>query len=298
MGYRLARLRDGVVEFHISGPSDVPGLLVIHVGSPSAATGYPALTAAAARRGMRTLIYSRPGYGRSSRTPGRSVADEAARTLDLVDRLGYGEFLVGGWSGGGPAALACAALLPKGRVRACATFASWAPLLEVGDGWHAWYPEANARELDVLATEGRAVLVPDYEVAAREFGRATPAWLSRFPGQTDAENRALFGDAGLGVPLARSIRRALLNGIWGWFDDDVALATDWGFRVAEIEVPVVVRHGEDDRLVDVRHGRWLAATIPDAHARIVPDRGHVSILDPFSQIVDELVTAAGGPLVS
>src|SRR5438093_5893302 len=47
-------------------------------------------------------------------------------TAALADHLQAESLLVAGWSGGGPAALACAALLP-GRVRACITLASPAP---------------------------------------------------------------------------------------------------------------------------------------------------------------------------
>ncbi len=294
MGYRLVELPDGVVECHLSGPADAPGLLVFHVGTPNAATGFPGLTAAAAERCLRTLIYSRPGYSRSSRTPGRTAADEAARTAALVDRLGYGEFYVVGWSGGGPAALACAALLPE-RVRACLTLASVAPSKEVGDGWQAWYSEADAHELEVLATEDRGTYVSDYEEGAHMFADATPSWLYRLgAGGSAAEHRVMFGPAALGVPLARSMRRGLSHGMWGWYDDAVAHASDWGFRVADIRVPVTIRQGEDDRMVHLEQSRWLAATIPGAVLRILPDRGHGAILDPYSEFIDELIEAGGG----
>lgn len=293
MGYRLAELPDGAVEIHLSGPADARGLLVFHVGTPNGTTGFRGLTAAAAQLGLRTLIYSRPGYGGSTRVPGRSVADEAGRTAALAHRLGYDRFYVVGWSGGGPAALACAALLPD-RVESCLTLASPAPIREVGEGWQAWYSEADSRELEGLATEDRSRYVHEYEAAAKLFGRATPTWLARFGGgQSEAERQAMFGEAGLGVPLARSMRRGLRNGFWGWFDDAVAQAGDWGFRVADIAVPVVVRQGEDDRLVDVRQGRWLAAAIPGAIARILPDRGHGAILDPYSEFLAELIEARG-----
>jgi pimeloyl-ACP methyl ester carboxylesterase len=62
---------------------------------------------------LRLVSYSRPGYGGSSRQLGRAVADCAADTLAMVEHLGAGRFYTAGWSGGGPHALACAALLPE-----------------------------------------------------------------------------------------------------------------------------------------------------------------------------------------
>ena len=291
MGYRRAQLHGGTVEFHLSGPADAPGLLVFHVGTPGGATEFPGVTAAAARRGLRTLVYNRPGYGDSTRIPGRRVADAAARSAALADLLGYRDFFVIGWSGGGPPALACAALLPD-RVRACLTLASPSPRLEVGAAWRAWRPEEDAKELEALANGDWAPYLADYEAGAKALGRATPASLRRGGGPgSPAEERVMGGATGLRVPLARSMRRGLRTGMWGWFDDAVAMGGDWGFRVAGIAVPVVVRQGTQDRMVDARQGEWLASTIPGAIARILPERGHGSILAPYDEVLDELVSA-------
>ena len=77
-------------------------------------------------RGLHILAYDRPGYGRSSPNPGRTVAscaeDVRAITLALgIDRLG-----VSGASGGGPHALALGALLPN-LVTGVAAICSLAP---------------------------------------------------------------------------------------------------------------------------------------------------------------------------
>src|SRR5207249_1087881 len=64
------------------------------------------------------ITHDRAGYGRSSRRPGRSVADEVDDVVALADELGLERFGVLGGSGGGPHVLACAALLPKRVTRA------------------------------------------------------------------------------------------------------------------------------------------------------------------------------------
>jgi pimeloyl-ACP methyl ester carboxylesterase len=116
-------LEDGAsLEFCLSGSEDGVTLLVFHVGSPCAAALYPSVASAAAARGVRTVSYSRAGYGTSTRNKGRTVADEVENTAALADHLGASAFLVAGWSGGGPSAFACAALLPE-RVRSCGVLA-------------------------------------------------------------------------------------------------------------------------------------------------------------------------------
>jgi pimeloyl-ACP methyl ester carboxylesterase len=292
MPYRKLKLGDGRdLEYHVSGPPTAKDLLVFHVGSPAAAVGYPGLTAAAARLGMRTVCYSRQGYAGSTRNPGRRVGDEAAITAALADHLGHGQFFTMGWSGGGPAALACAALLPR-RVRACLTVASPSPPDEVGTEWWDWLSEADAAELRTLRTEARDSLIPEYEEASAQFANMRPALLGTFPGTPQADRDAVRGRGGTGGPLARSMRRAVSAGIWGWFDDGVAWAADWGFKVGQISVPVIVRHGELDPRVDPRHGRWLGRTIPGARLQMIPEGGHGSISQPFDTIIGLLVEAA------
>ena len=96
------------------------------------------MVAAAADRGLRAVMYARPGYGASTPQPGRRVADAAADVTAVLDALGAGDFVTAGWSGGGPHALACAALLP-GRCRAAATIAGVAPRRPTAwTGWPAW----------------------------------------------------------------------------------------------------------------------------------------------------------------
>src|SRR5690348_2018477 len=61
-----------------------------------------------ARWGMQLLTYDRPGYGRSDRRPGRSVADAADDVRTVADHLSLDQFAVVGVPAGGPHALAIA----------------------------------------------------------------------------------------------------------------------------------------------------------------------------------------------
>ena len=104
----------GRLELELSGPDDGE-TLIFHMGTPSAASMYAPLVELGAERGIRHLLYLRPGYAGSERCEGRTVADCAADVAAVADALGIERFYTAGRSGGGPHALACAALLP-GRV--------------------------------------------------------------------------------------------------------------------------------------------------------------------------------------
>jgi pimeloyl-ACP methyl ester carboxylesterase len=292
MGYRRFEFDGGTVEYLVAGPSDARGLLLFHVGTPSAAVLYPGLVAAAAARGLRTATYSRGGYGRSSRRRGRTVADEAAISAALADRLGADRFLTAGWSGGGPVALACAALLGD-RVSACLTLAGLAPRHEAGTAWEAWFSPEDRSEWDRLAGGAEAELLDDYRQQVGFFTHVTPRRLQGIGGPPDARAEANHHRFEVSPFLIRSMRRAVLEGPYGYFDDNVAQARPWGFRVADIRVPVVVRHGGLDRLVNVAQGRWLAAAIPGARGVFLDDAGHGSIALPWSEVVADFVGAGG-----
>lgn len=292
MEHRQLAVAGGEIEYVIDGTEDASDLLLFHLGTPCAAVPFDGLTRAAAAAGMRTAIYSRPGFGSSTRRAGRSIADEAVTSSALADNLGHERYFTAGWSGGGPVALACAALQPE-RVRACLTLGSIAPWHEAGGIAPFGFRPDDEAEWRVLGSDDPSELIPGFEEAAANSHLVTARTLAESDGSNDADRAVLLGPDGLGEPIASSMRRAYLTGWQGHYDDNIAEARDWGFRVADIRAPVVVRHGVDDGWVNIEHGRWLARAIPGARADFPPGAGHMSILTPFEELVARLVEAAG-----
>src|SRR3954451_23906800 len=116
------------LEILVAGPED-GGPYVFHNGTPTAVAPYRPLEAMLEDAGLRMVTYSRPGYGGSTPWPEGAeptIADDVADTVTIADALGYDTFVTLGWSGGGPRALGCGALLPD-RCRAVVCFAGVAP---------------------------------------------------------------------------------------------------------------------------------------------------------------------------
>ena len=158
------------LEALTSGPPD--GLaVVLHNGTPAGLVAAPAIAAVAAERGMRLVLYARPGYESSTPDPGRRVSAAAADLAAVLDGLGAGQFVTVGWSGGGPHALACAALLP-GRCLAAATMAGVAPNHAEGLDWVAGMGAENVAEFSA-AQAGAEALTSFLEPAAREMAAMT-----------------------------------------------------------------------------------------------------------------------------
>jgi pimeloyl-ACP methyl ester carboxylesterase len=275
------------LEVSVSGPQPATPL-VLHHGTPSERTQYPPFAQAAAVRGLRLVTYSRPGYGGSSRQPGRVIADCAADTLAIVEQLGVGRCYTVGWSGGGPHALACAALLSD-RVLGCATIAGVGPFGAAGLDFLDGMGQANQQEFGA-ALAGPSQLQAYLERHAQGLAGVTGEQVAAALGDlvSPVDLGALTGD--FAAWLATTFRQAVATGIWGWFDDDLAFTRRWGFDLDEVGVPVVVWQGGQDRMVPFAHGRWLATQVPGARPRLLPEQGHLSIaLALFGKVLDDLL---------
>jgi pimeloyl-ACP methyl ester carboxylesterase len=271
----LVPLADGrTLEVLITG-SDAALPLVAHGGTPGGPVPYPQLAEAAAAAGLRTLQPGRPGYGRSTPHPGRTVGDAAADVAQVLDHLGLQQFVTIGASGGGPHALACAALLPD-RCLAAATLAGVAPWDAEGLDFLADMGEENVEEFG-LAVEGRDALTPWIAEQVAGMGEVTRASMIAMFGSLLPPADLAVLDGELADVLVSGLQKAFEVGLDGWVDDDLAFTQPWGFDLAAITVPVTVWQGAEDKMVPFGHGQWLAAHVGSATARLYDEHGHLSL---------------------
>ena len=282
-------LGDGrVLDVLVAGPENGTPF-VFHHGTPASRIDFKPFIEAAVGRGLRYVSYSRPGYRDSTRQQGRTVADCSIDTANLLDRLGADRFYTVGWSGGGPHALACTALLPK-RVIGAATIAGIAPWGAAGLDWFAGMGKENIEEFHA-ALAGPEELQGFLRLAASIFANVTVDQIVSAFGDLvdDVDRGALTGE--FAEFMADSSHEGLRNGFWGWHDDDIAFARPWGFDLARVDVPVTVWQGGKDRMVPFTHGRWLADHISGARPQLLPEEGHLSLaVEAFGKIVDELMS--------
>jgi pimeloyl-ACP methyl ester carboxylesterase len=249
----------------------------VHHGTPAHGALFAPWSEDAAARGIRLLSYDRPGYGASVAHPDRSVASAAADSAAIADALGIDRFATWGISGGGPHALACAALLGE-RVVAVASLAGVAPFDAPGLNWFAGMGEGNLVEFGA-ALQGRATV----ERLARQLAESMLGGPGGAAGAADELASLISGpDAaamaeGYGEYWLGSMPAVFGTGVDGWVDDDLAILRPFGFSLAEITVPTLIWHGRQDFFVPVAHGEWLARAIPGADVRISVDDGHLTL---------------------
>jgi pimeloyl-ACP methyl ester carboxylesterase len=279
------------LDVYVEGPAD--GILLIsHHGTPGGGLPYVPFVRAASERGLRWVSYARPGYGESTRDEGRTVARCVADVVSICDQLGADRVFVAGASGGGPHALACAALLPD-RVLGCAAIAAVAPWGADGLDWFGGMGPENIEEFGAaLAGNDDLRTFLEHEAPGILAANAPDELIDTMAGLLpDVDRAAVTGE--FAASLIAGMHRALATGIWGWFDDDLAFTRDWGFALTSIRTPVAIWQGALDKMVPFSHGAWLATQVPNVRAHLLDDHGHLSIgVSSFGEVLDDLLDLA------
>ena len=236
------------------------------------------------RLDARVIVFDRPGYGASSRLPGRGVAVVADDAAELLDHLGLDAVHVSGGSGGGPHALAFAANHPE-RVRAATVVVGMAPieeedlggLIELNrQGWHAAREGWDAM-YELLAPMRESVLA-DPLAGFRAAMEAAPA-----------SDQAVMDDPAWQRVLVEDVTEAFRPGAEGWADEAMALNLPWDFDVADVRCSVTWWHGEHDANAPLAAVRRLLDGASGVDLRVWADAGHLEAYRRHDEIVGELL---------
>jgi pimeloyl-ACP methyl ester carboxylesterase len=260
--------------------------VLFHHGTPGSASLVKMVAPLAEDGSLFVITTSRAGYGKSSRLEGRDVASVVSDSRVALDSLGRSDYVTVGWSGGGPHALACAAL-DAPRCLAAFALASVVPTNLDFDWTEGMGPE-NVEEF-ALAREGGEEYEAHMASAGDVFGVASQEnVVELFGGLFSDPDKTVFESETAREEFAASMRQGFEFGWRGFYDDDQAMMHEWGFDPKAIAVPVAVWFGDQDLMVPRTHGEWLAANLPTAAKHFFPGEGHVSlVINHF----DELASA-------
>jgi pimeloyl-ACP methyl ester carboxylesterase len=262
-------LNDGrALAYTDIGEPGWPTVLFFH-GAPMSRLHLAYLEEEFLARMVRVISLDRPGYGRSSPLPGRSLTDWPADVESLSDALNIERFMVAGHSSGGPYAVVCAALLPR-RVSALATFGGVADM-----GWSgAW---AGCSEI-----EGQAMRQPDEAAAiawcADKFGADGSGFEAASDFVFNEPDAALFADERAGPAIGAAAGEAFRQGVVGYAQDAFVQGRPWTFELGAIAAPARIIHGALDAVVPIAHSEHTARLIAGSRLAVLPGHGHMTTL--------------------
>ncbi|WP_326548067.1 alpha/beta hydrolase [Mycolicibacterium sp. ND9-15] len=263
--------RLGFAEFGDPGGDPV---LWFH-GTPGGRRQFPLIGRRAAEKlNLRVVNVARPGTGLSDPHPYRSIADWASDMTHVADALGAERLAVAGLSGGGPYALACAAVSPlAGRVAAVAVLGGIVP--SVGpDALATGAIELARRFAPVLhglrrpiAETVNGLLLPALPLAhyvCQAYASLVPEGDRRV--LKDPEMEGMFIDDLILVSKGRF--QAIV-------DDARLFGRDWGFRLADVSAPVRWWHGDADNIVPLRDAKAAIDLLPSAELVLRHQESHL-----------------------
>ena len=233
---------------------------------------------------VRLIVFDRPGYGASSRLPGRGISVIADDAAQLLDQLTLESVHVGGGSGGGPHAVAFATCCPD-RTRAASVVVGAAPLVEADLGGliqvnrDAWYAAHDSWEaLHALLTPLREALLADPLAGFREIMEVAPP-----------SDKAVMDDPAWQRVLVESTTEALRPGAEGWADEGLAITLPWDFDPTSVRCSLTWWHGEHDANAPIAAVHRLLQGMEGVELRTWDSGGHLEPYRRYDEILRELL---------
>jgi pimeloyl-ACP methyl ester carboxylesterase len=246
----------------------------------------------AAERSVRLVSFDRPGYGGSTAAP-FGLASVAADAHAIADGLGVDRFATLGWSGGGPFALAAAAV-PGGRVSRAGIAYGVAPF-QLVPGALDTLDDSDRAALSLLPGDPAAAasaFAAGFEPVAEVFRvSGVPGLVAAFEGLNLLSSRdsELLRDPRIGAAWEETVREALRQGTGGGGWDNVSWVGEWDFDLSTVTSPALLWYSSDDRIVPLARGLWLSQNLPRARLVVHDGEGHLGIYDHLGEMLDALI---------
>ena len=244
---------------------------------------------AAADLGVRLIAVDRPAVGLSDRKPGRRPIDWADDVRALADALDVDRFAIVAWSAGAPHALACGYALSD-RVLAIG-LASPAGGWFIGPG-ATKHVSAESRGLTTLARFAPWALRPALAQLRRSLLRAPRRVIENQILRLPAKDQATLADPAVRRLLIETAGEGFRQGIWGVYDDTLAVARPWGFEPGAVQTPVWIWQGDADTSVLPALAQELAGKLPHCSFSLLPGEGHFLLFTHWRAMLQTLVRAS------
>jgi pimeloyl-ACP methyl ester carboxylesterase/DNA-binding CsgD family transcriptional regulator len=230
---------------------------------------------------LRLIIPERPGTGDSDPLPSRTVMDWPKDVAILADRLELPRFVVLGYSGGTPYALATAHALPQRVISVHVVGAT--PPIERMEDLKAYSPQF--RMAMMVARYSPSLFPPLMRFVLRSIRGNVYAYLEGIMRNMTERDRVVFEDATLRENYILGLLAGTKHGTQYLVSEGLLGVHGWSARELQISVPIDFYHGDADWHIAIDAARRLAEQIPGARLHVIPDAGHFLIYSHWRELL-------------
>lgn len=233
------------------------------------------LDSLAQAEGIQLIVPDRPGIGHSTFVKKRKLTDWPADVDELATALGIGNYSVMSESGGTPYAAVCAWALPE-KVDQAIIVSGVSPTtgefdlsklskplqrnMKLSRRAPLWFLRFNYKQIDKLITNDPERFI---ELISDQFA---------------APDKEIMASKSEQLIMINSFKEAFRQGYAGVALETRLYARDWGFALDEIQVPVLIYHGDLDQNAPVAMAEFMGAKISGAILTVMPGEGHATIM--------------------
>ena len=261
---QFVAIGDGVtVHLRDEGPKDAPAIVLLHGSNADLHTWEPWVQALKGQ--YRVIRFDQVGHGLTGPDPKQDYSRDnyVADILEVADKLGLKQFVLGGNSMGGKHALAFAVKHPQRLTGLVLVDGSGGPMLKLDKKDDAASSSSGNIGFTIARMPGVNLLVE----------QVTPRRLIAQSLEQSVSVKSVASEAAVDRywELLRypGNRRATLKR-FGYPYDPLTEA-----EIAAVTTPTLILWGEEDRLIPVEAGQWLAKTMPNNALVIYPKIGHL-----------------------
>lgn len=235
---------------------------------------------------VRLIVVDRPGIGLSDFQPDRRQLDWPSDVLALADHLKIEHFPILAYSLGGPYGAACAYAISErltqvGIVSGAALFTIPELVKNVNEGTRRFLNMPREKPWVSRLYLGLMLGVMP-RIAPGSFVAGAVSVLP------EPDRKIVLADPEFQKGFIAMVREAMRQGTRGAFQESLLTVTGYGFRLQDIQTPILLWHGEADINIPMEMARFMAAAVPNCEARFYPNEGHLSL---FKKHAEEIISA-------
>lgn len=282
------QLPDGrKLGFDERGTSDGKPLFYFH-GSPSSRLESRLYISDELLQSLNVHLISvdRPGFGLSDFHAKHNMLNWSKDVLALANHLDIERFSILAYSLGGPYGLASASAISQrlhkvGIVSGAALFTIPELVANINEGTRKFLTLPREKPWLSHLFLGMALgIMP--RIAPKKFIAQADSLLP------EPDRAIVAADPVFQNRFVASVREATKQGTRPAHHESLLTISNMGFRLEDIQIPVLLWHGEMDQNIPVEMARYAASAVPKCEAKFYPNEGHLSL---FKKHAEEIIRA-------